>query len=128
MASLYFLKGTNDLLDTPLGFCFLNRNLAVTQVTALIVIQPEKPFLYAIKRLNEALDNGVISQTIYDDIVNNQDETRQLFEIDGNVGIEKTLLLELVSTYGISNVDAGGTTAEIVEDIILEGYSILKKI
>jgi len=87
MANLYFLKGTDDLIDTDLGYCLLNHNIGVTQVTASIVIQPEKPFLYAQKRLTAALDSGVISQTIYDDIVNNQDETRQLFEIDGNVDI-----------------------------------------
>lgn len=128
MANLYFLKGTNDTLDTPLGYCFLNHNVGVTQVTASIVIQIEKPFLYAQKRINAALSSGAITQYIYDTIVNNQDATRQLYEIDSNIAIDKTLLLELVSYYGILNVDTGGTVAEIVQDIILEGYSIIKKI
>ena len=128
MANLYFLKGTDDTLDTPLGYCFLNHNVGVTQVTASIVIQIEKPFLYAQKRLNAALVSGAITQAIYDIIVNNQGGTRQLYEIGGDVEIDETLLLELVSYYGISNVDTGGTAAEIVQDIILEGYSIIKKI
>jgi len=128
MANLYFLKGTDDTLDTPLGYCFLNHNIGVTQVTASIVIQAEKPFLYAQKRLLSALNAGVITQAIYDIIVNNQDETRQLYEINADVDIEKTLLIELVNFYGISNVDDSGTAAEIVQDIILEGYSIIKKI
>lgn len=128
MANLYFLKGTDDTLDTPLGYCFLNHNVGVTQVTASIVIQAEKPFLYAQKRLSKALSSRIITQAIYDIIVDNQDENRQLYEINSNIDIDKTLLLELVNFYGISNVDSGGTAAQIVQDIILEGYSIIKKI
>jgi len=128
MANLYFLKGTDDTLDTPLGFCFLNHNVGVTQVNTSIVIQAEKPFLYAQKRLLSALNAGVITQSIYDTIVNNQGATRQLYEIDSDIAMDKNSLLELVSFYGISNVDSGGTVAEIVQDIILEGYSIIKKL
>ena len=111
-----------------MSYSLLGFNVGVTQVTQSIVIDAEKPFLYYNKRFLAALNSGLISQSIYDDIIDNQNEARQLFEIESNLDINKQLLLDLVDKFLIPNVESGGTVAEIVEDIINEGYQIIKKI
>ena len=103
--------------------------MAVTQVTQSIVIEAEKQFLYYNKRLQASLDNGTISQSIYDIIITNQDTSRQAWEIEENLSIDKQLLIYLVEEHQIQNVDTGGgTAAKIVEDVEDEGYLFIKKI
>jgi len=128
MASLYLESGTTSPVTPPLSYSLLGFNVGVTQVTQSIVIDAEKPFLYYNKRFLSALNSGLISQAIYDNIINNQNEARQLFEIESNLDINKQLLIDLVDKFLIPNVNSGGTAAEIVEDIINEGYQIIKKI
>ncbi len=128
MADLYLQKGDNTNVDPNLGFALLSVNGAVTEINEDIVIQPEQPFLYYNLRFDAALNSGVITQAVYEAIIGNQNEARQLFEINTNVSVEKQELLDLVDRHTIQNVNAGGTAAEIVEDIINEGYQIVKKI
>lgn len=128
-ASLYLEKGTNLTVNPPIGYSLLGFNVGVTQVTQSIVIQPKEDFLYYNKRFLKALNAGIISQSIYDTIIELQNGTRQLYQISGNLNIEKQSLIALVKDHTVQNVNtATGTTAEIIEDIILAGYQIVKKI
>ena len=129
MADLFLQKGTNLTVNTDLGFALLDFNVAVTEINEDIIIQPEHLFPYYNKLFTAALNSGVISQAVYDAIINNQNESRQVFELNTNVDVQKQDLVDLVDRYRIPNVDTGGgTAAQIVEDIILEGYQIVKKI
>ena len=129
MADLYLEYGSNLDVNPPLGYALLSVNGLVTEINEDIVIQAELQFPYYNKRFTKALNNGTISQTEYDAIINNQNEARQVYELNANVSVEKSELITLVDNYGIQNVDtAGGTAAQIVEDIILEGYQVIKKI
>lgn len=128
MASLYLKKGTNLTVNPVLGFSLLENNVGATQVTQSIVIRAEKQFLYYNTRFLNALNNGVISQSIYDTIIAQQGEERQVYEINDNLDISKTLLVDLVESNNIPNIETGGTSAQIIEDIITEGYVIVNKI
>ena len=129
MASLFLQEGTTATVNPELGYSLLGNNVGVTQVTQSIIIQQEKNFLYYNKIFQTALDTGVITQSLYDDIINNQDSTRQVFEIESNLIIDKQLLIDLVDKHYIQNVNtATGTAAEIVEDINIEGFMIVKPI
>jgi len=128
MASLYLENGTESTVNPELGYSLLNVNVGVTQIIQNIIIQIEKPFGYYNKRFLKALNSGVISQSIYDDITNNQNETRQVFEIEPNLLLDIQLLIDLVNEHSINNVNIGGTAPEIVKDIIAEGLQIIKKI
>lgn len=130
MASLYLQFGDNTEVDPELGFALLNHNVGVTEVNEDIVIQAEKQFLYYNKRFTKALNNGTISQALYDDIIAQQNEARQVFTFNTNIdtSVLKQPIIDLVAEHSVQNVDIGGTTAEIVEDIIIEGYQIVKKI
>jgi len=123
---LYFQKGTNLTVDPPLGYSLIENSGDV--VAQSIVIQPEKPYLYYNKRFLNALNSGAISQSLYDEIIDNQSEGRQVWEISSDIDVDKNTVLSLVENYGISNVEEDGTISEIIEDIINEGYQIIKKI
>ena len=129
MASLYIQQGTEADIELPLGDSFLSFNVGVTQVTQDIVIQAERNFLYYNPRFLAALNNGTITQVVYDAIIDNQDTLRQTYAIETNLQIQKQLLIDLVLEHQIPNVDTGGgTAAEIVEDVQNEGYLFIKKI
>ena len=113
MASLYLQLGTYLTVNPPIGFSLLNHNVAVTQVTQDLIIQAEKQFLYYNSRFLNALNSGVISQFIYDTIIDNQNEARQVYEIDSNLAIDKQLLIDLVEKNNIPNIETGGTSAQI---------------
>jgi len=129
MADLYIQLGTDADIELPLGDSFLSFNVGVTQVTQAIVIDAEKNFLYYNPRFLTALNNGTITQIVYDAIIDNQDTMRQTYIIETNLQIEKQSLINLVEAHQIPNVDTGGgTAAEIVEDVQNEGYLFIKKI
>ncbi|MCW8965683.1 MAG: hypothetical protein OQK82_03215 [Candidatus Pacearchaeota archaeon] len=128
MPDIFLQIGTNLTVNPNLGFSLLGFNVGVTHVTQDIVIQAEKQFLYYNNRLLSALNSGVISQSVYDIITINQGEARQIYEINNNLDINKQSLIDLVEENYIQNVEIGGTAAQIIEDIINEGYQIIKKI
>ncbi len=128
MAIILELATESDIV-LDLGYSFLSFNLAVTQVTQNLVIEAERNFLYYNKRFLTALNNGTITQVVYDAIIDNQDNLRQIYILDSNLIINKQLLINLVNTNNIPNVNiATGTAAEIVEDVKNEGYLFIKKI
>ena len=69
MANLYIQQGTTESIEIALSFSFLGVNVGVTQVTQLLPIPIEKPYLYYNKRLLAALNNGTISQSVYNTII-----------------------------------------------------------
>ena len=123
---LFFQNGTTETIDPPLGYSFVGFDGAL--ITESIAIKIEKQFPYYNKRFLKALNSGQISQTLYDAIIDNQNEARQVYELNSDIDLDKGTILTLVEDYGIDNVNNEGTIAEIVEDIINEGYQIIKKI
>lgn len=129
MADLYIQLGTDADIVLSIGDSFLSFNGLVTQVEQDIVIEAERNFLYYNPRFLAALNNGTITQVVYDAIIDNQDTLRQTYTIETNLQIQKQLLIDLVLEHQIPNVDTGGgTAAEIVEDVQNEGYLFIKKI
>lgn len=128
MASLYVEYGDNTTVNPELGYALLDVNGLVTEINEDIVIQKELLFPYYNKRFLAALNNGTISQTTYDAIINNQGEVRQVYTLNTDVEVDKQLLVDLVTKFEIQNVDTGATAPKILEDIILEGYQVVKKI
>lgn len=129
MESLFLEGGTDLTVNPQIGYSLLSFNEGATQVTQSIVIEAKKNFLYWNKRFLKALNSGIIPQSIYNIIIELQGDDRQLSQIEDNLNIEKQLLIDLVNSSQIPNVNTeSGTAAEIIKDIILEGYQIVKKI
>ena len=126
MATLYIQKSSVDDITTPLGYVILT--VAEEQVSETLIVMPKRPFGYWNKRFLKALNEGVISQTIYDTIINNQNETRQLIQILSDTLIDKQILVDLATTQRVPNINPEETKAVIMQQIINEGYQIVKKI
>jgi len=124
---MYLQGGNKDEININLGFTLLGANLDNTQITQSIIIYPEKPFIYYNRRFLAALNSGVINQTVYDLIKTNQNETRQIIEINDNLQIFKDELTELVKRHNIE-VDTEKTTPEIIADLNALNYQIIKKL
>lgn len=128
MADLYLEYGDNLSVNPPLGYALLAVNGLVTEINEDIIIQAELLFPYYNQRFLVALNSGTISQAVYDAIINNQNEARQIYTLNTNVGVNKQDLVDLVDKYDIQNVNTGDTGPQILEDIILEGFQVVKKI
>jgi hypothetical protein len=128
MANIYLQGGTTGEVDPPLGYGLLSHNVGITEINMDLVIQAEKNFAYYNKRFLNALNSGVISQAVYNAITENQNEGRQIYELETNISLDKQLLIDLLDGSGIPNVDTGGTAPQILEDILNEGYQVVKKI
>lgn len=124
---IFLQKGTNLTVDTELGYSILSYNVGETLVTQSIVIQPKKQFLFWQKKLDAALDSGRISQSIYDIITTEQDESRQVYEISSDLAIEKQFLIDLADRHTIT-ITPSDNAAKITKTIINAGYQIVKKI
>ena len=124
---MYLQGGNKDEININLGFTLLGANVDSTQITQSIIIGPEKPFIYYNRRFLAALNSGVINQTVYDLIKTNQNDTRQIFEINNDLQILKTDLTDLVKRHNIE-VDTGKTNPEIIADLNALNYQIIKKL
>lgn len=124
---MYLQGGTKDEINIKLGFTLLGANVDNTQITQSIIIYPEKPFIYYNRRFLAALNSGVINQTVYDLIKTNQNETRQILEINNDLQILKTDLTDLVKRHNIQ-VDTEKQPAEIIADLNALNYQIIKKL
>jgi hypothetical protein len=128
MANLYIQQGTTESIEIALSFSFLGVNVGVTQVTQLLPIPIEKPYLYYNKRLLAALNNGTISQSVYNTIIELQSNEFQLHLLNGNLDIAKETIVDLIAPYNIAGVNLEGTVSEIINNLLTEGYQIIKKI
>lgn len=128
MANLYIQQGTTESIEIALSFSFLGVNVGVTQVTQLLPIPIEKPCLYYNKRLLAALNNGTISQSVYNTIIELQSNEFQLHLLNGNLDIAKETIVDLIAPYNIAGVNLEGTVSEIINNLLTEGYQIIKKI
>ena len=124
---MYLQGGNKDEININLGFTLLGANVDNTQITQSIIIGREKPFIYYNRRFLAALNSGVINQTVYDLIKTNQNDTRQILEINNDLQILKTDLTDLVKRHNIE-VDTDKTGPEIIADLNALNYQIIKKL
>lgn len=128
MASLYLQFGDNTNVDPDLGYALLSLNGLITEINEDLIIQPEINAPYYNKTFTAALNSGTISQAEYDARIQNQGDARDIYEFNTNVTIQKQDLIDLANAHGLLNVDSGGTAPQILEDIINEGYQVVKKL
>jgi hypothetical protein len=124
---MYLQGGNKDEININLGFTLLGANVDNTQITQSIIIGREKPFIYYNRRFLAALNSGLINQTVYDLIKTNQNDTRQILEINNDLQILKTDLTGLVKRHNIE-VDTDKTGPEIIADLNALNYQIIKKL
>jgi hypothetical protein len=124
---MFIQGGTKDEINIKLGFTILGANLDSTQITQSIIVYPEKPFIYYNRRFLAALNSGVINHTVYDLIIKNQNDTRQIIEINDNLKIYKENLTQVIKRNNIQ-IDTEQKSAQIIAELNALNYQIIKKL
>jgi len=114
-------------LSLILGYSYLSTNKEGTQINEYIIIEPKKNYSFWSKQLTTSLNTGIISQFVYNAIVNNENETRQVYLINKNISVAKSSLIDLITKYGINDIEQENSL-QIVKALNLRDYQIIKKI
>jgi len=100
-----------DTVETQLGEYLATVTAGTIYKNIVVEIEQTAPFWG--KRLLNRLAAGVIDQTYYDTIVNNQSNERQIIQIESTT-VNKSDLLDLV---GNLEIDTGGDSASIITNL-----------
>tara|TARA_R110000851_G_scaffold92990_1_gene202810 strand:+ start:168 stop:548 length:381 start_codon:yes stop_codon:yes gene_type:complete len=114
-------------LSLVLGYSYLSANKEETQIEEYIVIEPKKNYSFWSKKLTTSLNTGIIRQSIYDVIINNENEARQAYLINENVSVAKSDLIDLIVRYGINDIEQENSL-QIIKALNTRDYQIIKKI
>lgn len=100
-----------DTVETQLGEYLATVTAGTIYKNIVVEIEQTAPFWG--KRLLNRLAAGVIDQTYYDTIVNNQSNERQIIQIESTT-VNKSDLLDLV---GNLEIDTSGDSASIITNL-----------
>ena len=100
-----------DTVETQLGEYLATVTAGTIYKNIVVEIEQTAPFWG--KRLLNRLAAGVIDQTYYNTIVNNQSNERQIIQIESTT-VNKTDLLDLV---GNLEIDTSGDSASIITNL-----------
>ena len=100
-----------DTVETQLGEYLATVTAGTIYKNIVVEIEQTAPFWG--KRLLNRLAAGVIDQTYYDTIVNNQSNERQIIQIESTT-VNKSDLLDLV---GNLEIDTSGDAASIITNL-----------
>jgi hypothetical protein len=122
---MYIQKGNINDIKTPLGVCFLGLNTEETEIIKYLKVDYKKDCKYYNNLQLNALNNGLINQSIYNDIKQNEGEKIIIIEI-GPAKIQKDELIKLIGNK--IQVSLKSDITQIIKDLINQGYQIIKKI
>ena len=125
---MYIKKQPIGELRLKLGESYFAPNEEATQIDQYIVIEAKKNYNYWSKKLLNALNTGVINQSVYNAIIKNENETRQVFLIAEDIALEKEALLSFIEIHSIQEVETEGTTVQVLSSLNSNNYQIIKKI
>ena len=124
---MYIIKGRIENITHDLGCCVIDVDQETSQLDASIIVLPEKPFLYWNKRYQKALNSGVISQYIYDTIITQQNENKQVIKVFFDVEINQDELISLIKFHNL-DVNIEQDIFNIVLEMKNKNYNIIKSI
>jgi len=125
---MYIQSGNTTTIVPPLGFCFLTTDEEQIQVNESIIIEKDKQYPAQNMALKKALNLGLINTFVYNAIINNRGAKNALYLLNTGVEINKGELIDIVQNKAIQEIDIELTAAQIINQIELAGYMIIKKI
>ena len=128
MQSLYIVYSEGNYIP-PLGFGVLSYNEEETEVQGNIIIPPFKNYPYFNKRYLNALNSGVISQSLYDFIIANQveEQAKELTYTD-SLTVDKNDILALIEKNNIQGIQTNTDTPSIIKQLKEQNLIIVKKL
>lgn len=128
MQDMYIIYCKHDFLP-PLGYGVLSYNEEETEVQENLIIAPFKNFPYFNKRYEKALNTGLISQLLYNTIINNQIEGQQVeLFYSLNAQIDKDQLIAIINQNRIEGINTELNTVSIVKQLREQNFIIVKKL
>jgi hypothetical protein len=121
---MYIQKGNKTEILPPLGFGFLDISADGTEIIQLLKVDFKKDCKYYSNLQLNALNSGLISQTIYNGIKENESEKTAIIQV-GTATIEKSELTAIIPENLQINLDL--KTKEIIQGVINAGYQIITK-
>lgn len=125
---MYLQYSTKADLLLNLGSCFYTPNSDETAIEKTLIINPKPNFGYHAKNLLKALNSGVISQEVYNIITENENETRQYYALDSNFALDKTILINLINSFGLLGYDTTGDALSILLQLNANNYQLISNI
>ena len=122
---MYIQKGNKSDILPPLGFGFLDLSDDGAEIIQLLKVDFKKDCKYYSNLQLNALNSGLISQTIYNGIKQNEGEKTAIIEV-GTATIEKSKLTAIIPA--ILQIDLEQKTKQIIQGVINAGYQIITKI
>ena len=122
---MYIQKGNKSDILPPLGFGFLDLSDDGAEIIQLLKVDFKKDCKYYSNLQLNALNSGLISQTIYNGIKQNEGEKTAIIQV-GTTTIEKSKLTAIIPA--ILQIDLEQKTKEIIQGVINAGYQIITKI
>lgn len=128
MQSMYIVYSEGNYLP-PLGFGVLSHDEEETEVQEKIVITPFKNYPYFNKRYLNALNSGVISQSLYNFIISNQveEQAKELTYTD-SLAVNKNDILALIEKNNIQGIQTNTDTPSIIKQLKEQNLIIVKKL
>jgi len=128
MQAMYIVYSESSYLP-PLGFGVLSHNEEETEVQEKVIIAPFKNYPYFNKRYLNALNSGVISQSLYDFIIANQveEQAKELIYTD-SLAVNKNDILALIEKNNIQGIQTNTDTPSIIKQLKEQNLIIVKKL
>ena len=128
MQALYIVYSEGNYLP-PLGFGVLSHNEEETEAQEKVIIAPFKNYPYFNKRYLNALNSGVISQSVYNFIIANQVEEQQINLLyTDSLQIDKNDILALIEKNKIQGIQTNTDTPSIIKQLKEQNLIIVKKL
>ena len=128
MATIY-LQYSTDTIKPPLGFGVVDTNEENTKVTASIIVPTFKNYPYFNKRYLNALNSGTISQSIYDTIINNQNEENTVEVLfNSDLEIDKSIIVGLIEDNSVNGINTEESKESIINQLKAKNLIIVKKL
>ena len=121
---MYIQKGNKSDILPPLGFGFLDVSQDGAEIIQLLKVDFKKDCKYYSNLQLNALNSGLISQTIYNGIKENEGEKTAIIQV-GTATIEKSKLTAIIPENLQINLDQ--KTKEIIQGVLDAGYQIITK-
>lgn len=124
---MYLIKiNINDLQLKP-GYTVLLPDLENDIVNQYLIIDAFKNFPYYETRLNYYVNTGQISPEVYNIIIENQSDEKQMYLLTEFYEINTSTIKQIIEKYNILGVNFDGSAAQVMAQLNALNYYLIVK-
>ena len=124
---MYLIKtNINDLKLKP-GYSVLLPDLENDIINQYLIIDAFKNFPYYSTRLQYYVNTGQISPQVYNIIIENQSDEKQMYLLAEVYEINTSTIKQMIEKYNILGVNFDGSAAQVMAELNALNYYIIVK-